>query len=153
MFLSVFPEKKRKMLLLPLLMSLSASALGQLGDSQFGDDFDPELADFDLDIAPRRVPRQVKTLLTKETKPHIQELSIKTTIISRYAFTAVYCAMLNRHSTAAEGVFQFQVPAGAYVSNFTMIIGGRVYQSEVRPKEKRVKQENGRAKNKESGDA
>ncbi|XP_040885806.1 inter-alpha-trypsin inhibitor heavy chain H5 [Toxotes jaculatrix] len=139
------------MLLLPLLtllISASASVLGELED-----DIDSDLADFDLDIAPRRVPRQVKTILTKETKPHVQELSIKTTIISRYAFTAVYCAMLNRHSAATEGVFQFQIPAGAYVSNFTMIIGGRVYQSEVRPKEKRVKQENGKAKNKESGDA
>ncbi|KAM7367333.1 hypothetical protein PAMP_015243 [Pampus punctatissimus] len=56
----------------------------------------------------------------QQTKPHIQELSIKTTIISRYAFTAVYCDMLNRHSDAAEGVFQFQIPAGAYVSNFTI---------------------------------
>lgn len=56
----------------------------------------------------------------QETKPHIQELSIKTTIISRYAFTAVYCAMLNRHSAASEGVFRFQIPANAYVSNFTM---------------------------------
>lgn len=56
----------------------------------------------------------------QETKPHIQELSIKTTIISRYAFTAVYCAMLNRHSAAAEGEFHFQIPANAYVSNFTM---------------------------------
>ncbi|XP_070785200.1 inter-alpha-trypsin inhibitor heavy chain H5 isoform X2 [Enoplosus armatus] len=141
------------MLLLTLLMCFSPSVLGQLEDSQFGDGIDSDLADFDLDIAPRRVPRQVKTILTKETKPHIQELSIKTTIISRYAFTAVYCAMLNRHSAASEGVFQFQIPANAYVSNFTMIIGGRVYQSEVRPKEKRVKQENGKPKNKESGDA
>ncbi|XP_041819943.1 inter-alpha-trypsin inhibitor heavy chain H5 [Chelmon rostratus] len=140
------------MLLLTLLLCFSP-ALGQLEESQFGDDIDSDLADFDLDIAPRRVPRQVKTILTKETKPHIQELSIKTTIISRYAFTAVYCAMLNRHNAATEGVFQFQIPANAYVSNFTMIIGGRVYQSEVRPKEKRVKQENGKPKNKESGDA
>ncbi|KAM6895538.1 inter-alpha-trypsin inhibitor heavy chain H5 [Xenentodon cancila] len=61
--------------------------------------------------------------------------------------------MLNRHSAATEGVFQFQIPADAYVSNFTMIIGGRVYQSEVRPKEKKVKQENGKTKNKESSDA
>lgn len=60
------------------------------------------------------------TFILQETKPHIQELSIKTTIISRYAFTAVYCAMLNRHSAATEGVFHFQIPAGAYVSNFTM---------------------------------
>ncbi|XP_056224083.1 inter-alpha-trypsin inhibitor heavy chain H5 [Seriola aureovittata] len=142
------------LLLLTLLTCASPSvALGELEGSQFEDDIDSDLAEFDLDIAPRRVPRQVKTLLTKETKPHIQELSIKTTIISRYAFTAVYCAMLNRHSAATEGVFQFQIPADAYVSNFTMIIGGRVYQSEVRPKEKRVKQENGKPKNKESGDA
>ncbi|XP_022604811.1 inter-alpha-trypsin inhibitor heavy chain H5 [Seriola dumerili] len=138
------------LLLLTLLNSASPSvALGELEGSQFEDDIDSDLAEFDLDIAPRRVPRQVKTLLTKETKPHIQELSIKTTIISRYAFTAVYCAMLNRHSAATEGVFQFQIPADAYVSNFTMIIGGRVYQSEVRPKEKRVKQENGKPKNKD----
>lgn len=139
------------MLLLTLLLCFSPGVLGQLEESQFGDDID--LADFELDIAPRRVPRQVKTILAKESKPHIQELSIKTTIISRYAFTAVYCAMLNRHSAATEAVFQFQIPANAYVSNFTMIIGGRVYQSEVRPKEKRVKQENGKPKNKESGDA
>ncbi|XP_045928135.1 inter-alpha-trypsin inhibitor heavy chain H5 isoform X1 [Micropterus dolomieu] len=141
------------MLLLILLICFSPSVLGQLEESQFGDETDSDLADFDLDIAPRRVPRQVKTILSKETKPHIQELSIKTTIISRYAFTAVYCAMLNRHSAATEGVFQFQIPADAYVSNFTMIIGGRVYQSEVRLKEKRVKQENGKSKNKKSGDA
>ncbi|KAG7265628.1 hypothetical protein CRUP_023129 [Coryphaenoides rupestris] len=63
--------------------------------------------------SPRRVPRQVKAILTKE-------LSIKTTIISRYAFTAVRCTMLNRHSAAAEGVFQFPVPADAYVTNFTI---------------------------------
>ncbi|XP_068443190.1 inter-alpha-trypsin inhibitor heavy chain H5 [Clinocottus analis] len=142
------------MLLLTLLLCVGQSVLGQLEQSQFGDDLDSELADFDLDIAPRRVPRQVKTILSKETKPHIQELSIKTTVISRYAFTAVHCAMLNRRAAAAEGVFQFQIPAGAYVSNFTMIIGGRVYQSEVTPKQKKkVKPENGRAGSKESGDA
>ncbi|XP_071379216.1 inter-alpha-trypsin inhibitor heavy chain H5 isoform X2 [Centroberyx affinis] len=144
------------MLVWTLLVCFSPCVLGQLEESQFGDDFDSDLTDFDPDIAPRRVPRQVKTILTKETKPHIQELAIKTTIISRYAFTAVSCVMLNRHSAAAEGVFQFQIPATAYISNFTMIIGGRVYQSEVRPKEKKVKQEkgeNGKPKNKESGDA
>ncbi|XP_031156208.1 inter-alpha-trypsin inhibitor heavy chain H5 [Sander lucioperca] len=141
------------LLLLTLLICTSPSVLGRLEESQFADDIDSDLADFDLGIAPRRVPRQVKTILVKESKPHIQELSIKTTIISRYAFTAVYCAMLNRHSAASEGVFQFQIPAGAYVSNFTMIIGGRVYQSEVMPKEKRVKQDNGKAKNKDAGAA
>ncbi|XP_015817649.3 inter-alpha-trypsin inhibitor heavy chain H5 isoform X1 [Nothobranchius furzeri] len=136
-----------KMLLLVLVFCFGPSVLGQLeGDEDF------DWADFALDLAPRRVPRQVKTILVKETKPHIEELSIRTTILSRYAFTAVYCAMLNRHSAAAEGLFQFQIPAGAYVSNFTMIIGGRVYQSEVRLKEKRAKQGNGKPKNKESSD-
>lgn len=48
------------------------------------------------------------------------ELTVKTTIISRYAFTAVYCKMFNRHASAAEGTFHFQMPAAAYVSNFTM---------------------------------
>ncbi|XP_040006607.1 inter-alpha-trypsin inhibitor heavy chain H5 [Xiphias gladius] len=141
------------MLLLTLLLCVCPRVLGELDESQFEDVADSDLADFDLDVAPRRVPRQVKTILSKETKPHIQELSIKTTIISRYAFTAVYCAMLNRHSAATEGVFQFPIPADAYVSNFTMIIGGRVYQSEVRPKEKRVKQANGKPRNKGSGGA
>ncbi|XP_060929916.1 inter-alpha-trypsin inhibitor heavy chain H5 [Limanda limanda] len=139
------------MLLLLLRTLLVCAIPGAL--AQLGEELDLDLADFDLDISPRRVPRQVKTLLTKEIKPHIQELTIKTTIISRYAFTAVYCAMLNRHSAASEGVFHFQIPAGAYVSNFTMIIGGRVYQSEVRPREKKVKQDNGKPKHKESGDA
>ncbi|XP_026182784.1 inter-alpha-trypsin inhibitor heavy chain H5 [Mastacembelus armatus] len=139
------------LLLLHFLMCVSPSVLGQLEEFPFEDDIDID-SDFGLEIASRRVPRQVKTILTKETKPHIQELSIKTTIISRYAFTAVYCAMLNRHSAATEGVFQFQIPADAFVSNFTMIVGGRIYQSEVRPKEKRVKQENGKPKKKESGD-
>lgn len=58
--------------------------------------------------------------LFQENKPYIQELSIKTTIISRYAFTAVYCSMLNRHAAAAEGTFQFRIPTGAFISNFTM---------------------------------
>uniref|UniRef100_A0A3Q2P7X7 Inter-alpha-trypsin inhibitor heavy chain 5 n=1 Tax=Fundulus heteroclitus TaxID=8078 RepID=A0A3Q2P7X7_FUNHE len=135
------------MLLLVLLLGFSPSLQGQ---PQLQEDLDADLAEFDLDIAPRRVPRQVKTILLKENKPHIQELSIKTTIISRYAFTAVYCSMLNRHVAAAEGIFQFQVPAGAYISNFTMIIGGRVYQSEVTPKERRAKHGKGRPKSGES---
>ncbi|KAJ8384547.1 hypothetical protein AAFF_G00200800 [Aldrovandia affinis] len=120
-----------------LLLLLNHFAWGQ------DEGLDPEddiLADLDLGVALRRVPRQVKALLSKETKPHIQDLSVKTTIISRYAFTAVSCTMVNRHSAAAKGLFQFQIPTTAYVSNFTMIIGGRVYTSKVKPKEKKVKQ-------------
>ncbi|XP_023808127.1 inter-alpha-trypsin inhibitor heavy chain H5 [Oryzias latipes] len=139
--------------LLVLLLPLSLSALGRPDELQSEPDSESlEDLDLDLDLALRRVPRQVKTILAKETKPHIQELSIKTTIISRYAFTAVNCAMVNRHISAAEGVFQFQIPADAYISNFTMIVGGRVYQGEVTSKERRVKQGNSKAKSQDSSE-
>ncbi|XP_077400613.1 inter-alpha-trypsin inhibitor heavy chain H5 [Vanacampus margaritifer] len=138
---------------LPLLFACCCCTLGQVDDFQKEDVVDGDLEDFDLDIAPRRVPRQVKNTLMKETKPHIQELSVNTTVISRYAFTTVRCVLLNRHAAAGEGVFHFPVPAGAFVSNFTMIIAGRVYQSRVTPKERRrVKQPDGKARDKESGD-
>ncbi|XP_061523834.1 LOW QUALITY PROTEIN: inter-alpha-trypsin inhibitor heavy chain H5 [Phycodurus eques] len=142
------------MLLVPLLLLCAARCtLGQVGDFEQGDYVDADLDDLDLDIAPRRVPRQVKNTLMKETRPHIQELSVNTTVISRYAFTTVRCVLLNRHAAAGEGVFHFPVPAGAFVSNFTMIIAGRVYQSQVGPKERRrVKQPDGKARYKESGD-
>ncbi|XP_077356833.1 inter-alpha-trypsin inhibitor heavy chain H5 [Festucalex cinctus] len=144
-----------KMMLLVALLLLCGccSTLGQVNYFQKDDYVDADLEDFDLDIAPRRVPRQVKNTLMKETRPHIQELSVNTTVISRYAFTTVRCIMLNRHAAAADGVFHFPVPAGAFVSNFTMIIAGRVYQSQVTPKERRrVKQPDGKGRDKESGD-
>ncbi|XP_073723093.1 inter-alpha-trypsin inhibitor heavy chain H5 [Misgurnus anguillicaudatus] len=98
--------------------------------------------------AARRVPRQLRTTLTKETKPHILELSVQTTIISRYAFTAVSCSMFNRHSAATQGVFQFYIPTAAYISNFTMIVGGRVFPSQVKAKEKKIKKEGGESNGK-----
>ncbi|GAA6066663.1 inter-alpha-trypsin inhibitor heavy chain H5 isoform X1, partial [Tachysurus ichikawai] len=91
-----------------------------------------------------------------ETKPHIQELSVSTTIISRYAFTAVSCTMINRHSAASEAVFMFHIPAAAYISNFTMIVGGRVFPSQIKAKEKKLKKDkkenNGMPKNKDSAE-
>uniref|UniRef100_A0A4W4G7P3 Inter-alpha-trypsin inhibitor heavy chain 5 n=1 Tax=Electrophorus electricus TaxID=8005 RepID=A0A4W4G7P3_ELEEL len=102
---------------------------------------------------------QCKLLLYffQETKPHIQELSIQTTIMSRYAFTAVSCTMLNRYSAATEGVFQLQVPAAAFISNFTMIVGGRVFPSQIKVKkkngDKNRDENNGRMKSKKSGEA
>ncbi|KAL0962833.1 hypothetical protein UPYG_G00346110 [Umbra pygmaea] len=143
------------MKVLTLLISFSPYVLGQFEDMAIENDVFPEYNEFDFGIAARRVPRQLKAMLTKETKPHIQELSVKTTIISRYAFTAVSCTMINRHSAAADGVFQFQVPKNAYVSNFTMIIAGRVYLSEVKPKEKKVKEGKGdvsKSKKNEAGE-
>ncbi|KAL7882869.1 hypothetical protein SRHO_G00005270 [Serrasalmus rhombeus] len=146
------------MLFLALVLCLSQAANSALSeDAEVAEMVELEdyaLSKADFATVPRRVARQVKTLLTKETKPHIQEYSVQTTIISRYAFTAVSCTMFNRHSAATQGVFQFQVPAAAYVSNFTMIVGGRVFPSQIKAKEKKVKKDkgenNGKPKSKES---
>ncbi|XP_026539763.1 inter-alpha-trypsin inhibitor heavy chain H5 isoform X2 [Notechis scutatus] len=61
----------------------------------------------------------------------MSEFSVKATIISRYAFTTVSCTLVNTGSEAREGVFEMQIPITAFVSNFTMIIGGKVYYGEV----------------------
>ncbi|XP_050963388.1 inter-alpha-trypsin inhibitor heavy chain H5 [Labeo rohita] len=134
------------MLLIFLVLYLSPVFQCQTEDTELSEDVDFEeytISDTDSNAAPLRIPRQVKTLLTKETKPHIQELSVQTTIISRYAFTAVSCSMLNRHSAATQGVFQFHIPTAAYITNFTMIVGGRVFPSQVKAKEKKIKKEGG----------
>ncbi|XP_073445136.1 inter-alpha-trypsin inhibitor heavy chain H5 [Dendrobates tinctorius] len=78
-----------------------------------------------------RFPRQVSYASRREIRPLITDFNVKSTIISRYAFTAVSCTMVNRAVEAKEVVFQMQIPAAAFVSNFTMIIGGRTYHSEV----------------------
>ncbi|XP_019753024.1 inter-alpha-trypsin inhibitor heavy chain H5 [Hippocampus comes] len=136
-----------------LLLCASCCTLGQVDYFQNEDYVDALLEDLDLDMAPRRVPRQLKNTLMKETRPHIQELSINTSVISRYAFTTVRCVMLNRHAAAGQGVFHFPVPAGAFVSNFTMIVAGRVYPSQLGPKERPwVKQPDGKVWDKESAD-
>lgn len=56
----------------------------------------------------------------QEIKPLVSEFTVKSTIISRYAFTAVSCTMVNRAAEAKDVVFQMQIPAAAFVSNFTM---------------------------------
>ncbi|XP_044928272.1 inter-alpha-trypsin inhibitor heavy chain H5 isoform X3 [Mustela putorius furo] len=65
------------------------------------------------------------------------EFSVKSTIISRYAFTTVSCRMLNRASEDQEIEFQLQIPAAAFITNFTMLIGDKVYQGEITGREKK----------------
>ncbi|XP_072566330.1 inter-alpha-trypsin inhibitor heavy chain H5 [Paramormyrops kingsleyae] len=127
-----------KMIICGLLLSFSLLVWGNYEDVYLEDGIPSDLEP-GLDFVPRRDPRQVKVLVSKETKPHMQEFSVKTTIISRYAFTAVSCTLFNRHAAASEGIFQMRIPADAYISNFTMVIGGQVYPSEVRPKQKKVR--------------
>ncbi|MEQ2261946.1 hypothetical protein XENORESO_018434 [Xenotaenia resolanae] len=64
------------LLLLVLLLSFSPSFPGQ---PQL-EDLDPDLGDFDLDIAPRRIPRQVKAILVKVITHHKTHLHLCKTL-------------------------------------------------------------------------
>ncbi|XP_032076530.1 inter-alpha-trypsin inhibitor heavy chain H5 isoform X2 [Thamnophis elegans] len=90
------------------------------------------ITDYNLiDNVARRVPRQTRLLQRLETRPRMSEFSVKATIISRYAFTTVSCTLVNAGSEAREGIFEMQIPITAFVTNFTMIIGGKIYYGEV----------------------
>lgn len=84
-----------------------------------------------------RIPRQVRLLQRLKAKPLMTEFLVKSTIISRYAFTTVACRMLNRGSGDQEVTFQMQIPAAAFITNFTVLIGDTVYQGEITEREKR----------------
>ncbi|NXE69640.1 ITIH5 inhibitor, partial [Calcarius ornatus] len=96
------------------------------------------LADYSVvEQVARRVPRQAKFLQRLETRPRMSEFHVRSTIISRYAFTTVSCTMVNSGSEAREAVFEMQIPAAAFISNFTMSIGNKTYYGEVTGKEKK----------------
>uniref|UniRef100_A0ABM5GLS3 Inter-alpha-trypsin inhibitor heavy chain H5 n=1 Tax=Pogona vitticeps TaxID=103695 RepID=A0ABM5GLS3_9SAUR len=91
-----------------------------------------EIMDYNLlDNVARRVPRQSRVLQRLETRPRMSEFSVRATVISRYAFTTVSCTLVNSGSEAREGIFEMQIPVTAFISNFTMVIGDRVYHGEV----------------------
>ncbi|KAL6032906.1 hypothetical protein STEG23_000817, partial [Scotinomys teguina] len=83
------------------------------------------------------VPNVLGLTEAQKAKPLMTELSVKSTIISRYAFTTVSCRVLNRASEDQDVEFQMQIPAAAFITNFTMLIGDKVYQSEITEKEKK----------------
>ncbi|XP_069765772.1 inter-alpha-trypsin inhibitor heavy chain H5 isoform X2 [Narcine bancroftii] len=76
---------------------------------------------------------------------------VKSTIYSRYAFTAVSCTMVNRGLRAKDAVFQMQFPSSAFISNFTMIIGKKVHHSEVLGKVKKSKEKQNEMSGKSMG--
>ncbi|XP_066489321.1 inter-alpha-trypsin inhibitor heavy chain H5 isoform X2 [Tiliqua scincoides] len=81
-----------------------------------------EILDYGLiDNIARRLPRHARFNLQRlETRPRMSEFSVRSTIISRYAFTTMSCTLVNSGSEAREGVFEMQIPATAFISNFTM---------------------------------
>ncbi|KAM5144234.1 inter-alpha-trypsin inhibitor heavy chain H5 isoform 2-T2 [Callospermophilus lateralis] len=116
------------LLLLGLCLGLSLCA-GSQEEARSWDDTSEQVG--------LRVPRQLRLLQRLKTKPLMTEFSVKSTIISRYAFTTVSCRMLNRASEDQDAEFQMQIPASAFITNFTMIIGEKVYQGEITEKEKK----------------
>ncbi|XP_032737523.1 inter-alpha-trypsin inhibitor heavy chain H5 [Lontra canadensis] len=116
------------LLLLGLCLGLPLCA-GSLEDARTRDDTSERVG--------LRVPRQARLLQRLKTKPLMTEFSVKSTIISRYAFTTVSCRMLNRASEDQEIEFQLQIPAAAFITNFTMLIGDKVYQGEITGREKK----------------
>ncbi|XP_059844465.1 inter-alpha-trypsin inhibitor heavy chain H5 [Hypanus sabinus] len=84
-----------------------------------------------LKLESQRPARQTVVQQRLDSKPHVTDFIVKSTIFSRYAFTAVSCTMVNRAFRAKDAVFQMQFPAAAFISNFTMIIGKRIHQSEI----------------------
>ncbi|XP_046534683.1 inter-alpha-trypsin inhibitor heavy chain H5 [Equus quagga] len=116
------------LLLLGLCLGLPLCA-GSLGEARsWGDTSEPVGV---------RVPRQLRLLQRLKAKPLMTEFSVKSTIISRYAFTTVSCRMLNRASEDQEIVFQMQIPAAAFITNFTMLVGDKVYQGEITERAKK----------------
>ncbi|KAL1785023.1 inter-alpha-trypsin inhibitor heavy chain H5 [Sigmodon hispidus] len=99
-----------------------------------------------------RVPRQLRLLQRLKAKPLMTEFSVKSTIISRYAFTTVSCRMLNRASEDQDVEFQMQIPEAAFITNFTMLIGNKVYQSEITEKEKQSRNRIKEKRNKTTDD-
>ncbi|OBS78134.1 hypothetical protein A6R68_19477 [Neotoma lepida] len=87
-----------------------------------------------------------------KAKPLMTEFSVKSTIISRYAFTTVSCRVLNRASEDQDVEFQMQIPGAAFITNFTMLIGDKVYQSEITEKEKKSRDRIKEKRNKTTDD-
>ncbi|XP_043944296.1 inter-alpha-trypsin inhibitor heavy chain H5 isoform X2 [Protopterus annectens] len=121
-----------------LLLFLACLSWGQKVEEIQDYASDLDLFPFDFpDSTGARVARQTNVLQRLEIKPHITEFTVKSTIISRYAFTSVSCTILNRASESREAVFQLQLPSSAFISNFTIIVGEQVYPSRMIAKEKR----------------
>ncbi|XP_074133719.1 inter-alpha-trypsin inhibitor heavy chain H6 [Sminthopsis crassicaudata] len=80
------------------------------------------------------LPRFLSPQHRQEPKLPVTHFSIRSTIVSRYAHTQIVSVMTNPHSEAQEAIFDLDLPSLAFISNFTMIINGKVYVAEVKEK-------------------
>merc|ERR1712228_13401 len=85
-----------------------------------------------INAAPQREKRQADT---NSNDSEIKKFHVNTKIQLRYAITNVETQMQNRHNEAKEVFFDLYIPKEAFVSKFTMDIGGKTYRAAVKTKE------------------
>ncbi|XP_015128612.2 inter-alpha-trypsin inhibitor heavy chain H6 isoform X3 [Gallus gallus] len=63
-----------------------------------------------------------------------RSFGVRAAIVSRYASTCVCSAVHNPHAVARHAAFELDLPPAAFITNFTVIVGGKAHQAEVMEK-------------------
>ncbi|XP_061591156.1 inter-alpha-trypsin inhibitor heavy chain H5 isoform X2 [Cololabis saira] len=68
------------------------------------------------------------------TKPvlKVTDYHVKCSVVSRYAVTTIQSSVLNQLPVMKEAAFEVDLPASAFISNFTITSNGKVYVAEVK---------------------
>ncbi|KAM4740161.1 inter-alpha-trypsin inhibitor heavy chain H3-like [Anableps anableps] len=70
----------------------------------------------------------------------VYSFHINSTVTSRYATTVIKSRVVNRMNESKEIEFHVQIPKNAFISKFTMLIDGQVYDGVVKTKEQAQQQ-------------
>ncbi|XP_046575536.1 inter-alpha-trypsin inhibitor heavy chain H4-like isoform X2 [Haliotis rubra] len=89
-----------------------------------------------------RYKRQV-TATAEVDVPKITELHITSQVQSRFATVKISSTIVNTKNDSKEANFQVQIPESAFISKFTMIIGGKVYEKKEAQKKNDTAQKDG----------
>ncbi|KAF3829062.1 inter-alpha-trypsin inhibitor heavy chain H4 isoform X2 [Mirounga leonina] len=65
---------------------------------------------------------------------NIYSLSVDSKVSSRFAHTVVTSRVVNRASVMQEATFQVELPKRAFITNFSMVIGGVTYPGNIKEK-------------------
>ena len=76
-----------------------------------------------------------KREVSEDEKPEVQQLIVTSNIISRFSTVAIDSLVHNPGVVDKEATFQVMLPEEAFISNFTMLIDGELYEAEVMSKE------------------
>lgn len=81
------------------------------------------------DLLLQRVKRQGKA-----SRPvlKVTDYHVRCTVVSRYAVTNVQSSIWNQLPVTKEAAFQVDLPSSAFISNFTITSGGKVYVAQVK---------------------